>query len=336
MQNKSHFLGIDVSKETLDYALIDAFDKVLLQGVINNNGRGFALLEKELIRFGITLANVLFGMENTGLYCNIFKAHAVTKSWDLVVEHPFEIANSKGLRRNKTDADDAIMIAIYLRKNINKLKIYVPDNEIVTELKRLQSSREFLLKQKHQIERHLTEMEKFIPKTEYKILEETLNHSIMGTQKSIVAINKQIDEVLQKDEEITNNQGIIESIPGIGRETAVALICATNNFKNINDPRKISCHAGVVPYLKDSGTSVKSKPRVSRFANKFLKKRLHMAALSAVRWCGPIKRYYERKVAEGKNKMSVLNAVRNKLVHVVCALVEKNEQYDKNYINLLA
>lgn len=233
------------------------------------------------------------------------------------------------------------MIAQYLRKNLPTVRLYKPDNEIVTELRRLQSSREFLLKQRHQTQRHLTEMKKFIPAKEYKALETTLNHSIVGIQKSIVAIDTQIDEVLSKDDSIQQNQEIIESIPGIGRETALALICATNNFQSICDPRKIACHAGrsaaaVVPYLKDSGTSVKSKPQVSHFANKLLKKRLHMAAMSAVRWCNPIKLYYERKVTEGKNKMSVLNAVRNKLIHIICALIEKNKLYDKNYINSLA
>jgi transposase len=337
MQKKDYFLGIDVSKLTLDYCLLDQQDTVLSKGVCANSSKGIADLSKALKAAGITDTSlVLFGMENTGLYSNPMKNYAVAKGWDLVVEHPYSIAKSKGLKRGKTDATDAKMIGQYMRKELPNLRLYLPDSEIVIKLKQLQSSRELLLKEKTQTNQHLNEMKGLIDPKSYQSLELALDHAIIGIQKSIVAIDQQIDEIIKSDEDLDNNQEIIESIPGIGRETAIALICATNNFNSITDPRKLACHAGVVPYLNESGTSVNSKPRVSRLANKFLKKRLHMASLSAIRWCLPMKLYYERKVAEGKNKMSIINAVRNKLIHLVYALIEKKQNYDKNYINLLA
>lgn len=81
MQNKSQFLGIVVSKETLDYALIDTLDKVILQGKISNDNKGFNSLEKTLTQAGYQdFSTILFGMENTGLYSNPLKAHSVVKS----------------------------------------------------------------------------------------------------------------------------------------------------------------------------------------------------------------------------------------------------------------
>lgn len=329
MKKKTCFLGMDVSKLTIDYSLIDAMDKVLLKGQFTNNKLGITSLMKSLKKAGYGCTDsILFGMENTGLYSNPFKLYAVSKGLDLVVSNAFDIAHSKGIKREKSDSADAYLVAQYLRKNLPTIRLYVPDNESVTKLKRLQTARQLLLKQKHQIERHINEMKSFISAKEHTILEKSLNDSIVGLAKSIVKIEKEIDEVILNDESIENNRELIESIPGVGKQTAIALITATNNFNTIADPRKIACHAGVAPFKKESGSSLKNVPRVSHLANKRLKVALHMAALSAIKWCQPIKQFYERKVNEGKNKMSALNAVRNKILHIVTALIRKQEKFN--------
>jgi transposase len=83
-----------------------------------------------------------------------------------------------------------------------------------------------------------------------------------------------------------------------------------------------------VPFEHTSGKSVRSKPKVHYMANKKLKKQLHMCAMSAINFDPEIKEYYNRKVAEGKNKMLVINNVRNKLVHRVCACVRDNRTFE--------
>ncbi|MEK6479751.1 hypothetical protein WJR50_19565 [Catalinimonas sp. 4WD22] len=61
-----------------------------------------------------------------------------------------------------------------------------------------------------------------------------------------------------------------------------------------------------------------------------------MSALSAINHCEELRDYYQRKVAQGKNKMSVINAVRNKLGLRIFATVRNNRKYDKNYKYSLA
>lgn len=329
MKTKTLFLGMDISKLTIDYSLIDSMDKVLLNGQIDNTTKGISGLLRTLKSAGYKdLSQILFGMENTGIYSNPFKVYAVEKRLDLVVSNALDIANSKGIRREKSDSADAYMIAQYLRKNLPTVRIYKPDNEVVAKIKRLQSARQLLLKQKHQIERHVNEMKGFVSAKDQASLKKTLQDSIAGLAKSIAKIDKEMDEVLKENPQIENNKELIESIPGVGKQTAIALITATNNFETISDPRKIACHAGVVPFKKESGTSLKNTPRVSHLANKKLKQALHMAALSVVKWCQPIKQYYERKLAEDKSKMSALNAVRNKILHIVSALIRKQEKFN--------
>ena len=116
---------------------------------------------------------------------------------------------------------------------------------------------------------------------------------------------------------------------GIGFVTAVNLIIHTNGFTIMNDSRKLACYCGVAPFEYSSGTSIRGKTKVHYMANKKLKCNLHMASLSAVKLDADLKAYYERKVAEGKNKMSVLNAVKNKLLARIVACVNNQRAYVK-------
>ncbi len=89
--------------------------------------------------------------------------------------------------------------------------------------------------------------------------------------------------------------------------------------------------AGVAPFEHSSGTSIKGRTRVSHLANKDIKKMLHLAALVTIRKGNVMHAYFNRKVAEGKNKMSVINAVRNKLVHILLACIRDDTTHQKNY-----
>jgi len=119
---------------------------------------------------------------------------------------------------------------------------------------------------------------------------------------------------------------IITSIPAVGPVTALNIILTTNEFKNINNPKKFACYSGVAPFVKESG-KFKGKPRVSHMANKKMKRLLHLCAMVAKKVVPEITAYYNRKTGEGKNPMSVLNAIRNKLIARVFACVNKNSTY---------
>ena len=120
----------------------------------------------------------------------------------------------------------------------------------------------------------------------------------------------------------------ITSVPGIGKVTALLLICFTNEFNSFSTARELACYCGVVPFEYTSGKSVRSKPKVHYMANKKLKKQLHMCALSSVMHNPEMKAYFKRKVEEGKNKMLILNNIRNKLIHRICACVKENRPYE--------
>nr|WP_240648887.1 IS110 family transposase [Butyricimonas faecalis] len=110
------------------------------------------------------------------------------------------------------------------------------------------------------------------------------------------------------------------------------MIIETEAFTRFDDPRKFACHAGVAPFRYTSGSSQHSRNKVSQRANKQIKTLLHMAALSITgRKSGELKAYYERKVKEGKNKMTVINAIRAKLIARMFAVIKKDQFYTPVY-----
>nr|WP_235985586.1 IS110 family transposase [Spirosoma utsteinense] len=86
------------------------------------------------------------------------------------------------------------------------------------------------------------------------------------------------------------------------------MLIVTNEFKSISDPKKLACHAGVVPFTYSSG-QYKGKARTSNKANKDLKALLHTGAMSAIQHSQEIKAYYVRKTGEGKNQIRTADAV---------------------------
>ena len=128
------------------------------------------------------------------------------------------------------------------------------------------------------------------------------------------------------------NFEIITSVPGVGTQNAVCLMVYTDNFSRFDyDSRKLACYYGVAPFGRQSGTSVNTPPHVSPFANKLIKSLLTQAALASIRFCSQMAIYNHRLLEAGKKKMVAINNVKNKLLHVIMAMVRKGEKYNPDY-----
>jgi len=195
----------------------------------------------------------------------------------------------------------------------------------------LSALRQRLLLVRSQLEQPINEQAGFVDPKRQKQLVKNCRASLDGINADLSSVNRQIEQLVEGDEGLNELFALVTSVTGIGLATATEIILATDEFKAISDPKKLACHAGVAPFEYRSGTSVRGKTRVSRHARKRLKSLLHMAAMSAIRSKGDLQDYYLRKVAQGKNRMLVLNAVRNKLVHRICAVVRRGEKYEKKH-----
>ena len=127
----------------------------------------------------------------------------------------------------------------------------------------------------------------------------------------------------------------LQTIPGLGKKTAVMLLVATNYFKNFETASQLCCYAGLTPVIRQSGTSVKGKPRISKIGNPKLRNLLFMCAFNACKCNKACKELYERIVAKGKSKKLALIAVCNKLLKQAFAIAKSGLCYDENYRSAL-
>jgi len=333
----NHFLGIDVSKQTLDYALLDQQGHLKAQGQIANAQNAIEHLLQELDqRFALQPTTTLICLEHTGIYSNHLLEVFTQPIYCVWLQSGKQIRYSMGVHRAKTDSADALNIARYAHRHHPQARLWKPETKLLTSLKALTSLRSRLLLAANTLKQPLKEAKAFMDKSILKSLEKATASSVKALEKDLEAVNNQIESLITSDPELNRLFSLLLSIVGIGTVTATGLILATNAFTDGKTAKQFACYAGVAPFPYQSGSSIRGRTRVSPIADKSMKTLLHLSAMSAIRAKGELQDYYQRKVKEGKNKMAVLNAVRNKLVLRAYAVVSKNQEYNKTYTYALA
>ena len=337
MSKYTYFVGIDVSKQHLDYAVVQD-GKVLTNKCSTNTSKAILKAIKGLQKQvkGLTMANSLFCLEHTGIYSYPLLNTCKQEGADIWLEQAIQIQRSLGVQRGKSDPLDARRIALYAYKNRQEARLWVPRREVVEEIKELTNLPERCLKNISRHQKPIQELQSHGNPRIAKIIEDACQASTEGERNALAEIEAKIDHLFKQDAELSRLYQLVTSVDGVGKYIAAQVIVDTNELDNITEGKKYACYSGVAPFEHTSGSSVRSRSRVSHRANKRSKTLFHMAALSAIRISGEFKDYYQRKVAEGKNKMSVINAIRNKIVLRVFACVRNNKVYQKNYVYTLA
>ena len=325
------FVGTDVSKLTLDMSIISKGMEIYCSQIDNTKKAIDTWFKKMSKATGISATNTLFCMEFTGIYNYHLVEYLDSKSAKMWIMPGAQLKHGKGMERGKSDKADAKKIALYGFAHPHEVRLWKQPRLVIKQLKTLIKNREGIIKTKHQYERRLKESKGLVDKKELAITKKYCQPMLDLVAKQIKAIDKEIKELIATDEKLNELSGYIQSVDGVGIVTAAEMIVTTNEFENYDDAKKLACHCGVVPFKKESGTSIRGRASVSHKANKKMKRLLHLAALSAIKVKGEFKQYYERKKAEGKHVMSVLNAIRNKLVLRIFACVKNKRFYEKDY-----
>lgn len=331
MKNYSIFVGIDVSKLKLDFTVL--FNDASLQNfhfISNNDKKGIKDAIKKIKTKVSNLQNVLFCFENTGVYSMPLCLNLSSLELDYWVVAPIEINKSKGLVRGKSDKTDSKDIAFYAKTHIHKLKLSTLPDVDVLKIKILLSERNKLIKSLKALDTS-KEYESNFPTTMIKDALRINKKVVKQLQKAMKEIELKIEEIVNQNQEIKQQSNLIQSIPGVGKQTAYQLICTTNCFRNFNNWRQLACYAGVAPFEYSSGSSIKGKTKVNHYADKQLKSLLNMCALSSMKYDPQIKVYFEKKVKERKNKMLVLNNIRCKILSRVFAVINRQTPYISTY-----
>ncbi len=322
MKNYPIIYGVDISKNTLDICCLATESPE--HKTFFHIGNDLKSIPKFLAK--VLPADAVFCMEDTGVYtyrlCTCLETSGIAYS----VVPAIQIKRSKGLKRGKTDKTDAADIAHYALIHQREMTPTHLADEDLQQLKLLMSERNKLLKAL-KIFKASEESFACLPKAVCKVSKRQNHCTVRYLTKQLKAIEKEMASLIDHNETMQHQNELLQSIPGVGTQTATMLICYTRCFKSFDNWRQLACYAGLAPFEYQSGTSVRGRTKVSNFAQKQLKSVIHMAALTAKQWDTELKQYFERKVGEGKNKMLVMNAIRCKLIARAFAVIKRDSPY---------
>ena len=323
----SQFVGVDISKDTLDAAIYPAKDKKLDFLHFDNTQKGLGEMMTWLKRRGVKLAEMVICAEHTGVYTNPLIAFADKKGLALSLNSPLDIKHSMGIARGKNDTVDAGRIAEYAHNRRDKLRLYEKPSEAIMKLQYLLTERRQYMRQRTALINLNSAMGKYETPEARTRNESAIHHC----EKLVKKVEEQMMAVLCTEPDVKRNFDLVSSVKGIGLINAINTVVYTNNFKAFETPRRYACYIGVAPFDHTSGTSVKGKTQVSKICRTQQKAELSMAARSAVIHDPGLKRYYQRKMKEkggGKEVHGVvINAVKFKLILRMFAVVKSGQPY---------
>ena len=328
MKNYRTHVGIDVSKLTLDYCLLQE-DQKLVRGQILNTQKSVKIFLKALEKEGFHLEEALFVFENTGIYSSILSLVLSESVLDYAQVPALEIKRSLGITRGKSDKVDAKEIAQYAKRNTDKITLSTLPELSLQQLKMVFSEREKTIAAIKVFERTM-ENEMFLSKEVFGTVKTINRQTVKHLKKQLAMLDEKMKTLIREDEILSEQQQLLKSIPGIGEVTSVYLLMVTKGFTAFTSGRKFACYSGVAPFEHSSGTSIKGKTRVSHLADKKMKSLLHLVSLTAIKYDAELKEYYTRKKSEGKHTMLVLNNIKCKIVYRIFAVIQRKS----NFINL--
>lgn len=158
---------------------------------------------------------------------------------------------------------------------------------------------------------------------------QSLKLSIKQVSKQISKLEQEIERLIKENKpKLLSN---LQSIPGVGRKTAMLLISSTNGFKDFDTHKQVIAYLGLAPMEYSSGTSVKKQSRISKTGHPQVRNHLFMCAFTACEHNAQCKALYDRIVGKGKSKKLALIAVCNKLIKQSFAISKSGHTYDANY-----
>lgn len=324
-------VGIDISMDDF-YACIKVKtndNKIKIKGTrsFENTDQGF----KDFLAWVLKKSDcpARFVMEATGVYYENLAYFLYSQNQKVSVVLANKIKNYiKSLNvKTKTDKVDAKTIAEFGMER--ELENWQPMSPVYKNLRDLCRELLSLKKEKQRAQSQLHALEKSHEKLETVI--QLKREQITFFEKAIQLMRKEIKATVREDKALENKISKLETIPGLGFETATIIVCETNGFALFNGIRQLISYAGMDVTHNESGT-YKGKTRISKRGNSRIRQALYMPSLSACSANEPIKRMYERINARNpETKRKGIVAGMRKLLTLSYVLWKKDEEYDREY-----
>lgn len=325
-------LGVDVAQKELVVTLgrlnQDLTSELYFRRKFANKESVFDVLLKWLKKHTVEDVQLRVVMEATGVYHQKFAYFLYENGIDLSVVLPNKISNYMRTLSIKTITDDTCADAICLFGLERKLDNWKRPKKIYKTLQQLTRERDQIVDERVVIKNQIHAEESEAEPNERTLIRLSERLQLLNSQER--EIKADIKDLLQSDKDVQQIVDRITTIPGIGTLTAVTILGETNGFELIRNKKQLTSYAGLDVKEKQSGTSVKGKPRISKKGNRHLRKAMHLPALAAIRHDEHYKGLFARLVSKHGIKMKAAIAVQRKLLELTYILVKNNTSYDTN------
>ncbi|WP_052143745.1 IS110 family transposase [Wocania ichthyoenteri] len=320
MNKDRKIYGIDISK-----GVFDLYNDTAGHLDFKNEEKGFKALLKSLPK------DALVVMEATGCYHYRLAQYLHNNKVLVSVVNPLSVKRfiQMKLAKVKTDKSDAKFIFDYA--TVNEVPLYRALTELQSECLQLYQLLDVYIKQST-VTKNKLHGEKVLgipSKAVYNSLNRTLKH----LQKEILIIENRLLELVKQEQQ--EQLTLLQTIPGIGLKTALFLVVTTNGFEKFETASQLCSYAGITPTIRQSGSSLRGKSRISKVGNRKLRRLLFLSAFSACRYNKACKAIFDRLVLKGKSKKLALIAVANKLLKQAFAIAKSRLPYDENFVSKL-
>ena len=387
------FLGIDISKDSFDIALLESSGEIKLQKKLSMDRDGFNTLLKYLSSY--SKEKLLVSMEATGIYHLPLLSFLLENSFKSVVINPILIKSfidSTTLRKTKNDKKDATSIALFslkshqslhlastdtiesirplireresLSKEVAKLKteikailvqlfpellnntnvftksilnllLQAPSRRAIRNLKKQKIQKILDSTSGNKVRISATEI-RSLAKSSIAISDKYLEKVLTSKIRRLITIQNELsllDEELQnslEESDINNDIEILQSIPGVGTVTSKNFMIEVSSIDKFHSVRQLCAFIGIDPSVKQSGTSINYRGKISKRGNASLRRTIWQMAIGTIRTCPKFHDYFTKKREEGKKFKQAVIAVANKLLRTIFILLKNKTKFDEN------
>jgi transposase len=332
MKHSPYIIGIDMASEDFTSTAITQPDEIILvNDKVPNCLEGFNYFVDQLSLKGIDQNNCIIVVESTGVYGEKLCYFLNEKNYKVAVEPPNKVKKAFHFKQ-KNDRVDSKQIAEYGYRFFDKLHFWHPREEILEQVRVLLSTREQLSKQMTSNNNALKALLRKPIQT--PLANQLYEENIKRLKEQITQIDKEIEKIVTQNPSIHQTVTNIDKIPTVGLLLAVNVMVITEGFTQNVNAKSIAAYLGKCPYEHTSGKSIYKKPTSEGFGFGRMRKLLYLASMSGATHVPSFRKYYLRKIAEGKPKKLVFNNIANKLLKIICAIINSGEDYNPNYLSI--
>lgn len=320
MNKSTIFVGIDISKDTFD-----VYDSEEGHSQFSNDEKGFRSFIKQLT------PSHWCAMEATGCYHQGLAISLFEKGLRVSVINPLIIKRfmQMKLKQVKTDKSDSKMICLYASEQA--LDLWSAEPAYIVECKTIQGVIRLYLKQRTALKNTFHSMS--TSKRGKGKLIRSIVRQLKCLDKEISLLETEIENLIRANEQTLFSK--LNTIPGVGKKTAMILIVSTNGFRDFESSAQLSSYFGLAPNERSSGSSVRGRSRISKRGDSLVRNHLFLCSFTACIHNPQCKALFDRIVGKGKSKKLALIAVCNKLIKQAYGISKSGLDYDRNFVGRL-